>query len=814
MLKHYLTVALRNFRKFKTYSFINLLGLAIGLACCILILLHIHDEMSFDRFHGKADRLFRVIQVRSGSEGEQHLGYTMSAFAPALTNEFSEVEEAARFFMGWRLTVKREATGPTGLIVRNSYFTDGSFFSMFDFPLLAGDRGRALSAPGSVVLTEIMAKRLFGDENPLGRTLQIEAEDFPEFGRTAFQVTGVLGTLPHNSHMDFNLLISQSTLERFEETRDWLNSWSQSGVITYVLLSHPAARAKLEAEFVELLDKHRGKEASAPSRFYLQPLADVHFGSSRITAEANAHEGEIVYVYVFALIAIFIAAIACINYMNLATARSMKRAKEVGLRKVVGAKRGQMIGQFLVESILSTVIAFLLAIGLVEAALPSFNLLAGANLSLSLAGNASVFAGLLALVLLVGLSAGSYPAFYLSRLQPAAVLKGELKAGALRSRLRQGLVVLQFALSILMIVATLVVFRQLQFARHKQLGFNQDQLVVIDINHDDVQANFLTVKNELLRNSAVRKVTVSSRVPGDWKSFRRIRVGKTGQPDSEAPAMYFNGVDEDFIDTYEIDLVQGRNFSRALSTDSTAVILNETAAQAMFADSPIGQVIRVPAFNFTGHVIGVARDFHFHSLHDKIEPMVMGFMPAGGHHPVHGIDYFTLRIAPENVQATIDFITRTHAQFDSVNPIEYAFLGRWWVDLYNRDERLGRVFGIAAGLAILIACVGLFGLAAFMAEQRTKEIGVRKVLGATMSSLVVLLSRDFTRFVLLGLLFATPVAYLAMDQWLQNFAYRTDIGWWVFVVAGGLALTIALLTVSAQAIKAALANPVESLRYE
>jgi len=814
MLKSYFVIALRNFRKFKTYSFINIFGLAIGLACCILILLHVHDELNFDRFHEKADRLFRVIQVRSGSQGEQQSAYTMGPFGSALVGEFPEVETSARLFQGWRLTVKREATGPTGQIVRRNFFTDENFFKLFDFQLISGDRNSALSAPGSVVLTETIAKQLFGDEEPLGKPLQIEAEDFPEFIQTAFTVTGVLRGIPHNSHLDFDLLMSQSTLDRFENVRGWLTDWNNTIVITYVLLKKSADQANLETKLVAFNARHRDAEAAAQSRFYLQPLSDIHFGSSEIGSEQNTHEGQIVYVYVFALIAIFIAAIACINYMNLATARSMKRAKEVGLRKVVGANRGQMISQFLTESILSAVIAFLLAIGLVEAMLPYFNSLASANLSLSIAGNTSVFLGLLGLVLLVGLIAGSYPAFYLSRLEPAAVLKGELKAGAHRSRLRQGLVVVQFALSILMIVATLVVFQQLDYARHKQLGFNQEQLVVIDINHDDVQTNFLTIKNEFLRHAAVRGVTVSSRVPGDWKNFRRIRAVREGQAETEAQQMYFNGVDEDFVGVYEINLLQGRNFSRALATDSTAVILNETAARALFADSPIGQVIRVPAYNFTGHVIGVIRDFHFHSLHGKIEPMVMGFMPAGGRHAVHGIDYFSLRIAAENVQQTIDFMTKVHGQFDAVNPIEHAFLNQWWVDLYNRDERLGRIFGISAGLAILIACVGLFGLAAFMAEQRTKEIGVRKVLGASISSLVVLLSKDFTRFVLLGLLVATPLAYFAMDKWLQNFAYRIDIGWWVFALAGGLALVIALATVSSQAIKAALANPVESLRYE
>lgn len=391
MFQNYFKVALRNFRKFKAYAFINIFGLAIGLACCILILLHVHDELSFDRFHSKADRLFRITQVRSGAQGEQHFGYTMSAMAPALVNEFPEVKDAVRFFQGWRLTVKRETSGPTGLIVRNNFFTDGSFFSMFDFPLIAGDRGSALSAPGSVVLTEKMAKQLFADEEALGKELHIEAEDFPEFGKTAYKVTGILRELPPNTHFDFNMLISQSTLERFDDVRDMLSSWSQGGVASYLLLNDRMAVVNLEAKLGDFYKKHRGDETSVQRKFYLQSLGDIHFGSSEIGSELNANEGDMIYVYVFALIAIFIAAIACINYMNLATARSMKRAKEVGLRKVVGAGRWQMIGQFLTESLVSALIAFLIAIGLVEAVLPSFNSLISASLSLSIAQNASVF---------------------------------------------------------------------------------------------------------------------------------------------------------------------------------------------------------------------------------------------------------------------------------------------------------------------------------------------------------------------------------------------------------------------------------------
>jgi putative ABC transport system permease protein len=421
---------------------------------------------------------------------------------------------------------------------------------------------------------------------------------------------------------------------------------------------------------------------------------------------------------------------------------------------------------------------------------------------------------MLGMLLLIGLAAGSYPALYLSRFRPVTTLKGMLASGAKHSRLRRVLVVAQFALSIIMIVATLVVRDQLEYARTKSLGFEQARLVVIDINNDDVQTNFKTIKTEFLRNANVRSVSVSSRVPGDWKSFRQILVAKAGAAEDETQSMFFNGVDEDFVPTYAIDVIAGRNFSRDFATDSTALLLNETAARTLFGEEPLGKILRVPASNFEGRVVGVVRDFHFHSMHRAIAPLVMGYMPPGGHHVLHGIDYFTLRLSGANLPETIDFITKVHTRFDRVNPIELGYLEQWWHDLYRADERVGRVFGVAAGLAILIACVGLFGLAAFMAEQRTKEIGVRKVLGASVRSLVMLLSQDFTKLVLIAFVIAAPLAYFAMSQWLQDFAYRIDVRPVTLIFAGLLALAITWLTVSYQAIKAALANPVEALRYE
>ncbi len=812
MLKNYLKITLRNFLRHKTHAAINVLGLAFGIASCLLILLHIQDELRFDAFHQKAERIFRVVstQHRAGQE-DAHFGYSEAPLGPSLVNDMPQVEAAVRFFRGFRLTVK--ASEP-GIIVRNYFFTEPSLFQVFDFKLLQGDPQTALTAPSSVVLTETTARKYFGEENPLGKTLKIEAEDFPEFSRNAFTVTGVLRDLPANSHLQFDLLISLATFEGFEMTREWVRSWEFDGAITYVSLKPGLAPAELQKQFPAFSEKHRGAEEWVRNSFSLQPLKDIHFYSQHVRAEENHSEGEIVYVYVFSALALVIALIACINYMNLATALAANRAKEIGMRKVVGAQRKQLVAQFLGESLLTTFAALLLAIGILELALPAFNDVAGKNLALDLNNNGPLLAGMFGILLLIGFIAGSYPAFYLSRFRPVATLKGSFASGAKHSRLRQALVITQFALSIIMIIATLVVRDQLQFARNKALGFNQERLVAIDINHDDVQTNFKAIKTEFLRNANVRSVTVSSRVPGDWKSFRSIRVAKEGAAANETQSMFFNGVDEDFLPTFEMDLIAGRNFSRDFATDSTALLLNETAARALFGDDALGKILRVPNRNFEGRVIGVVRDFHFHSMHRAIAPLVMGYMPPGGRHVLHGIDYFTLRLSGVNLPETISFITDVHARFDRVNPIELGYLDQWWHDLYQADERIGKVFGVAAGLAILIACVGLFGLAAFMAEQRTKEIGVRKVLGASVQNLVLLLSKDFTKLVLIAFVIAAPLAYWGMNRWLQDFAYRIDISFVTIMIAGVLASAITWLTVSYQALKAALANPVEALRYE
>ena len=813
MLHNYLKIALRNFLKQKSYSVINILGLAIGIACCILILLHIQDELNFDRMHSKADQIYRVVEERTRSNGDNmKVAFTKAPLGPALVEDYPDVLQSVRFFSGWRLTVKKDESG---IIVRDYHFTDPSFFKVFDYELLAGDAETALTEPQSVVITQSFAESIFGETAAIGRTLKIEAEDFEEFGEVDYRITGVMADIPGNSHLDFKFLISMPTLNRFEYVRESMSSWRSSFVSTYVLLDESASANSLLASFEAFSAKYLGEEEWAKRQFFLQPLTDIHFYSEDIRFEQNEREGQIFYIYVFSMIAIFIVLIACINYMNLATARSINRAREVGMRKVVGAARGQLIRQFLGESLLTTLFAAIVALVLVEAALPFFNDIADKNLSLKLSENTMIFAALFVLATILGVLAGMYPAFILSGFKPISVLSGSGSSKAYnKSRLRQFLVTLQFSLSSIMIVATLIIYSQLDYMQNKELGFDENRLLLFDINHDGIQSNFGAVKEALLQHASIEEVTVSSRVPGDWKNFRRIGVNTPEAADEETSTMFFNGIDEDFLSTYQIELLAGRNFNRELASDSTALILNKTAASALFGNEALGKEIEVPSREFAGQIIGIVEDFHFHSLHEDISPMVMGFMPESGRHVIHGIDYFTMRIQGQDIAETIAAVRDIHNRFDPINPLEFAFLDDWLLNQYSEDSQVGQLFGVSAALAILVACIGLFGLATFSAEQRTKEIGVRKVLGATIANIVQLLYRDFSRPVLFGLIVAFPLVYWAMHSWLQQFAYRITIGFWPFFLGGAIALFIALATVSYQAIKAAIRNPVEALRYE
>jgi putative ABC transport system permease protein len=796
MLKNYLKVAFRNLSRYKGYTALNVAGLSVGIACCLLAFLYVQDELQFDGFHEHSDRIYRVTAERTiPQEQEGRFTQMPGPLGPALVNEFPEVQTATRLLANiGRMTVER---GDARFYVGDYLFAEPSFFEVFSFGLRQGDPRTALEAPGSVVLTQEAARTYFGEEDPMGQTISNAA-----FGDML--VTGVLERLPGNSHLGFSMIFSVNTLEGWPSLA---NNWNSAAFITYVVLNDPAAAAELEPELPAFLRQYDIGDEPGTWSLGLQPLRDIHFDSADIEGELNYAEGDITYLYVFSAIGLFILLIACINYMNLATARSMRRAREVGMRKVVGAHRSQLVAQFLSESVLVVLTAFVVGLVLCQIALPFFNTVMQKEMVFNLPGNLLVL-GVLAMVAVgVGLVSGSYPALVLSRFVPAAVLKGTLSGASGPSRLRSGLVVTQFALSSALIVATLVVQQQLHYIQNTRLGFDEEQLVVIDINNGDVRRDFKTVKEELARIPVVTAVSVSSRVPGDWKGLTESEVTPANRPEAGPTPVTFMRIDEDFLDTYEVALIEGRNFTPA---DSASVLLNEAAARLLGWDDPVGQQIDFPGSNFRAEVVGVVGDFHFRSLHEEIGPLVLGYQ--NNRPPV--IDYFTVRIVGGDVPATLAQLREVGERFDPLNPFEYNFLDERLNDFYQAEQRVRSIAGAGAFIAIVIACLGLLGLAAFTIERRTKEIGIRKVLGASISGIVVLITKDFFQLVLLGVVLAAPFTYLLMSRWLEGFAYRIDLHWSLFLLTAVVAGAVALLTIGYQSIKAALADPVKSLRYE
>lgn len=807
MLKNYLTVAFRSLRRYPLLSAADVLGLAVGLAVCILILLYIYDELSYDSMHAEADRIVRVLEEREAADGaRRHYAYTAGALGPELQRTVPAVENAARM-VGASGTGRRVVErGEARFYVGDHAFTEPAFFDMFDFRFVAGSPTGALDDPQEVVLTIESAERYFGHEDPIGQTIGVE-------GIGDFTVTGVVN-LPTNTHVNKSIFFSFETLLQNEDWRTYLESWESSIVMTYLQLAPQATADDVGAAVAERMARLADGETAATRRPYLQPLADIHLASGHIDFDENRAQGAPEYLYLFGAVALFVVLIAAINYTNMSTARSMRRAKEIGMRKAAGALRSQLVWQFLVESLLTTFAALILAAVLVWLALPFFNTMSGKSMSIGAAGLRSIIAGAVLLVGAVGLLAGSYPAFYLSRYRPAMVLRGV--GGTCHSGtvpLRKSLVVLQFTLSIALIIGTLALHRQLEFVQNTRLGFNEDRLVVVDINDGRVRSAFETVKSEFSGVPGVERVTVSNRVPGDWKNIPRVDITRAGG--EQVSTAHFLGVDEDFLDTYEIRLVGGEPFGRGFARDSTSVLVNETAARQLGLS--IGDLVRVPEETcvdcpalFEARVAGIVDDFHYESLHLPIGPLVMGYRT----NPLDVIDYFTIRVDGRTASEVVDGLRRVGERFDPDHPFEFNFLDVRLADFYTSERQVRSVIGAAALLALLIACMGLFGLAAFTAERRTKEIGIRKTLGATVGQIVALLTGDFARLVGVAFVVATPIAYVGTHWWLQEFAYRAPVGVSTFLLAGGTALLLAVLTVSYQAVKAALADPVESLRYE
>ncbi len=809
MIGNYFKIALRNLIRQKGYSFINIAGLAIGVACCILITLYVTDELGYDRHHEKAERVYRIILRGMLGTNEFNQTVTCAPLGETLVCEFPEVEVSTRFrSYGFPVIRYQDKV----FSEEKFFWADSSFFDVFTVPFILGNPKTALTQPNTVVLTRSTAKKYFGDENPLGK--QMNADNLRDY-----LVTGVVEDVPHNSHLHFDFLAS---LMSYAPTLD--QTWINNNFCTYIVLRDGADPAKVQSMLPDLVSKYVGpqvqealgvsfeslKETGNYYGYFLQPLTDIHLHSDLdFEIEPN---GNATYVYIFSIIAGAILLIACINFMNLATARSASRAKEVGIRKTLGSERAQLIRQFLSESVFTSFLSIILALFIVELLLPMFNELAGKQLDIHYFDNPTTVPALLGLGLIVGLLAGSYPAFFLASFKPVAVLKGTGKVGPSRRSplLRSGLVIAQFTISIILFIGTFVVRDQLHFIQNKRLGFNKEQVIVVE-KTDDLFGRIVPFMDELRQKPRVLQVSNSNNLPGQNFGSSVHRMADAGG--EETHLIWNLRTDYDFAATYEIEMAAGRYFSRDWSTDSAAVVINETAARVLGTGDPVGKtLINVgprPDLSQSHTIIGVARDFHFESLHQQIRPLAIKLFNRNNRGR-----FVSVRIAAEDISNTVSTIENTWHKFAGNQAFEYIFFDQEFGKLYESEQRTGKILTVFSALAIFIACLGLLGLASFTTEQRTKEIGIRKVMGASIANVVLLLSKEFTKWVLLANIVAWPLAYLAMNNWLQNFAYRINIPVWVFPAAAATALLIALLTVSYQTLRAALSNPVEALRYE
>ena len=787
MIKNYLTVAIRNITRNKTFSAINILGLAIGMACCILILLYVQNELSYDQHHEHAHRIHRVATEGSIAGSMHQYAFTPFPMGPALVKDYLEVIDAVRFYKGNPRMFVRDQHGHF-FYENGVMFTDSNIFKAFNFPLSQGDTETAFLEPYSVVITEAIAQKYFGEQDPVGQILS--------FNDKAFKVTGVLKDTAHNTHFQFNLLASPIPLK---------SDWGRHSFYTYLLLQQSAFARELEAKLPGFIERHAGKEHE--DQYFLQPLTDIHL-RSHLGGEISPN-GDIRYVYLFLIIALFVLVLACINFMNLSTARSATRSKEVGMRKVVGANRTQLIRQFIGESILLALVALLFAIVLIEISLPAFNAFIQRELVLDYAGNWHVVLGLLSVVLFAGLLSGIYPAFFLSAFQPIEVLKSTLTRGLKTSSARKTLVVFQFVISIILIIGTVVVYDQVDYIRNKKLGFDKEHVIVMPDPGEQVTERYRSI---LSTYPNVLNTSRSDYLPGGGVSSRRFRpFSHSTHLDDLGLFVRYIEVDQGFISTYGLELVEGRDFSK--SDKYRTFILNEAAMRKFGWTSYTNQKVEVGyrqgsrmKVSVRGDVVGVVKDFHYQSLHHEIEPLII---MTG-----NWFNYFSIRIRSDDVAGTLSFLKTQWKEIAPNKPFDYFFLDDDYDKLYRTEEQIGTLFGLFSILAIFVASLGLFGLASFTAQLRIKEIGIRKVLGASVSNLVLMLSKEFALLVGLANLIAWPIAYYAMHRWLQDFAYRIDLEIWAFVLSGFLALFIALTTVSYQAWKVARTNPVDALRYE
>jgi putative ABC transport system permease protein len=813
MFKNFLKIALRNIFRHKGYSFINITGLAAGIACCMLIMLYVQDELSYDKYHEKIDQLYRLERKGEFQNQVFHIPVTAHPTGPAFEKDLPEILHAVRIWPT-ELTVKSR---DNHYFEEKIFFTDTAIFNAFTFPLVKGSPGTALKEPNSIVLTERMSNKYFNSIDSIGKTLSVKWDE----DTIDFKVTGIMKKIPHNSHFKTDFFASYSTLNRLIGSQ--LNVWLNNSVYTYLLLPGTLSPGELEKKFPPLVEKYMGKDIrkflgpdvdiSSLMKFVLRPVSQIHLYSNlQWEIEPN---GNINTVYIFSIIAFLVLLIACINFMNLSTARSANRAKEVGLRKTVGANKGLLVKQFIGESLFLAFIAGIIAVFLVEFLLPMYNAFTSKEMSNKYLTDPISIISFIAVILFVGFISGSYPAFYLSSFQPIKVMRGMLKTDTdNRSQfLRKGLVVLQFTISIVLIIGTIVVKDQLTFLKNKNLGFNKEQVVVIPAKDNSLLDKYDAIKSELTANPKILKVATSSRIPGDRFFSDRVFLREGKNKDQSKDIIYFH-IDTDFIPLLGIGLSAGRNFSENFSTDKTeGFMLNESAVKILGWETPgiaVGEGILIPESPgkyHKGRIIGVVKDFHFKSLHQKIEPLILYMDPKRTR-------YITVKISTEDIPSTLDYLENKFRAFSPGFTFEYFFLDDNFDKLYHSEERMQTIFNSFTILAILISCLGLFSLASFTSEQRTKEVGIRKVLGATVPNIITQLSKEFVTWVLMANIIAWPTAFIVMNKWLQNFAYRTNLGIGIFILSGFIALVIALLTVSYQSVKTALANPIHALKYE
>ncbi|UCC80450.1 MAG: ABC transporter permease [Candidatus Zixiibacteriota bacterium] len=802
MFKNFLFISFRNLTRNKTYSLINIAGLAVGIACCLMIMLWVQNEFSYDRFHENADRIYRLcIDGQIGGRTTRTPASNAPA-GPAMVRDFPEVINSARIDVMPTIPVKYQ---DKIFFEENILWADNSLFDIFTFPLVSRGEEHPLERPYTAVITRDMAKRYFGEDDPLGKTMRLNNE-------RDFTVTGVVENVPANSHIKFDMLCSFET--RYTENRELMDEWIYFSYVTYLLLKENGDFKNLESKFPSFVDNHMGERLAAfgiGMNYFLQPLTSIHLYSD-LEYDDFESAGNITYVYLFSGIALFILLIACFNFINLTTARASARAREVGLRKTLGAHKSKLILQFLCESIIFSVISILLAILILEMALPLINSIADVELSLASIAIPSFILALLLIAVGVGVLAGCYPAFILSAFRPVHVLKGNLSTGTSGSGLRSALVICQFVISITLIAGTFIIYKQINYMKNKKLGFDKEQLLVLPALDESLQRSSMLIRDKLSAIPGVQKIAFGSKSPGSGTSSSIIIP--EGYADDQGIMMYQIYAGYDYIPTLEIEIVQGRNFSADIKSDvSDAVIINETAAKLLGWENPIGKTLTSPDMDTdkseweTKKIVGVVRDFHVEPLHKEIGPVFI--INAN-----EDLSLAILRLSTNDISSTVAQIRNKWGEIAPDQPLNFYFVDDEYDKMYRAEERMGKLAFYFSILAIFIGCMGLFGMSSYAAERRTKEIGIRKVLGATVPGILRLLSKEVLVLIAIACVIAWPISFYALNRWLQNFAYRISLDIYIFIFAGFFALAIAMLTISFQSIRAALANPVKSLKYE